>query len=223
MARVRFADGAPELETLIGGTPQTLCLGADAPCYLRVNGQTVSQLFYYGTMTSFLSVTAGALSLVARDGAGYAVGPFKSPVLVAGKQYTLIVLGSYPKYSVLAFEEPPSSKGNAQLSLYEASPSVPSADFGSFRASSHSGFKALGSAKFGNLVTVPLGASVSNFGGYTGKGSKPFTGGDLTLAGVNAFDKHNELPFHTASRFSLFLFDTKSGSTSGPVFGSLDR
>lgn len=223
VARVRFADGAPELETVIGGTPQTVCLGANAPCYLQVNGETVSQLFYYGTMTSFVSVTAGTLSLVARDGAGYAVGPFKTTALAAGKQYTLILVGTYPKYSVLAFEEPARAKGNAQLSLYEASPTVPSADFGSFRASSHSGFKALGSARLGSVVTVSLGASVSNFGGYTGRGSKPFTGGDLTLAGVNAFDKRNALPFHNALRFSLFLFDAKSGSASGPVFGSLDR
>jgi hypothetical protein len=223
MARVRFADGAPALETVIGGTPQTLCLGANAPCYLQVNGQTVSELFYYGTMTSFVNVTAGTLSLVARDGAGYAVGPFKTAALAAGKQYTLIVVGTYPTYRVLAFEEPASSKGNVQLSLYEASPTVPSADFGSFRASSHSGFKARGSAQLGNVVTVSLGASVSNFGGYAGRGSKPFTGGDLTVAGVNAFDKHNALPFHNASRFSLFLFDAKSGSASGPVFGSLDR
>ncbi|HXB81847.1 MAG TPA: hypothetical protein VNU22_08680, partial [Candidatus Acidoferrum sp.] len=56
MARVRFADGAPALETVIGGTPQTLCLGANAPCYLQVNGETVSELFYYGTMTSFVNV-----------------------------------------------------------------------------------------------------------------------------------------------------------------------
>jgi hypothetical protein len=220
---VRFIDGAPDLETLIGSTPQTICLGANAPCYLQVNGDTVSQLFYYGTMTSFVSVTAGTLSLVARDGAGYEVGPVKTTALAAGKQYTLILIGTYPKYIVLAFEEPASTKGNAQLSLYEASPSVPSADFGSFRASSHSGFKALGNAKLGNVVTVLLGASVSNFGGYAGRGAKPFTRGDLTLASVNTFDKHNELPFHAAARFSLFLFDAKSGSASGPVFGSLDR
>jgi hypothetical protein len=168
-----------------------------------------------------VNLTAGTLSLVARDGSGYTVGPFESTALAAGKQYTLILVGTYPKYRVLAFEEPASSK--AQLSLYEASPSVPSANFGSFDASSHSGYKALGSAKLGNVVTVSLGTSVSNFGGYAGRGDKPFTGGALTLASVNTFDKHDELPFHNASRFSLFLFDAKSGSASGPVFGSLDR
>ena len=37
-ARVRFADGAPVLETLIGGSPQNICSGASAPCYLQVDG-----------------------------------------------------------------------------------------------------------------------------------------------------------------------------------------
>ena len=215
-ARVRFAEGAPELEALINGVPQDI-----GSAYLQVDGQTVSSQFDYGTLTNFLLLAPGAHSLEALDILGYRVGPVKVASLTGGKQYTLILVGTYPKYSVLAFEEPASSK--AQLSLYEASPSVPSADFGSFRASSHSGFKALGSAKLGNLVTVSLGTSVSNFGGYAGRGNKPFTGGDLTLASVDTFDKHNELPFHTASRFSLFLFDAKSGSASGPVFGSLDR
>ena len=117
------------------------------------------------------------------------------------------MVGSYPRYSVLTFEEPASSKGKAQLSLYEASPSVPSADFGSYNASSHTGFKQLGSAKLGEVVTVSLGAGVSNFGGYAGHGNKPFTNGDVTLASVNTFDRHNVLPFHNASRLSLFLFD----------------
>ncbi|MGC9993441.1 MAG: DUF4397 domain-containing protein [Candidatus Cybelea sp.] len=222
-ARVRFADGAPELEAPINGVPQDICASASLPCYLQVDGQTVTSLFAYGSATEFLNVTAGTLSLVARDETGYAVGPLKTTPLAAGKLYTLIVIGSYPHYRVLAFEEPASPKGNAQLSLYEASPSVPSADFGSFSASSHSGFKQLGSAKLGDVVTVSLGASVSNFGGYAGHGNKPFTGGDVTLASVNTFDKHNVLPFHNALRFSLLLFDAKSGSTSGPVFGSLDR
>lgn len=217
-ARVRFADGAPELEALINGVPQDI-----GSAYLQVDGQTVSSEFDYGTLTNFLSLSPGAHSLEALDILGYRVGPVKVAALTAGEQYTLILVGTYPKYRVLAFEEPASSKGNAQLSLYEASPSVPSADFGSFRASSHSGFKSLGNAKLGNVVTVSLGASVSNLGGYAGQGDKPFTGGDLTLATVDTFDKHDELPFHNASRFSLFLFDAKSGSASGPVFGSLDR
>jgi hypothetical protein len=221
MARVRFVDGTPELEALIDSLPQDICASASLPCYLQVNGQTVTSLFAYGSATEFQNVTAGTLSLVARDEAGYAVGPLKSTQLSAGKRYTLIVVGSYPHYSVLTFEEPASSKGNAQLSLYEASPAVPSADFGRFSASSHSGFKQLGSAKLGDVVTVSLGAKVSNFGGYAGHGKKPFAQGDVTLASVNTFDKDNVLPFHNATRFSLFLFDVKSGS--GPVFGSLDQ
>jgi hypothetical protein len=220
MARVRFAEGAPQLEAPINGLPQNICASASLPCYLQVNGQTVTSLFAYGTTTPFLNVTAGILSLVARDETGYAVGPLKTAPLSVGKRYTLIVVGSYPHYSVLTFEEPASSKGKAQLSLYEASPNVPSADFGSFTASSHSGFKQLGSAKLGEVVTVSLGASVSNFGGYTGKRKEPFAHGDVTLESVDTFDKHNVLPFHNASRFSLFLFDI--GSSSGPVFGSLD-
>ncbi|MGC9993528.1 MAG: DUF4397 domain-containing protein [Candidatus Cybelea sp.] len=220
-ARVRFADGAPELEAPINGVPQDICASASLPCYLQVNGQTVTSLFAYGSATEFLNVTPGTLSLVARDEDGYAVGPLKSAQLSAGKRYTLIVVGSYPHYRVLTFEEPASAKGKAQLSLYEASPSVPSADFGSFTASSHSGFKQLGSAKLGDVVTVSLGAKVSNFGGYAGQGKKPFAHGDVTLASVNTFDKDNVLPFHNATRFSLFLFDVKSGS--GPVFGSLDE
>ena len=229
-ARVRFSEGAPELEALINGVPQDI-----GSAYLQVDGQTVSSEFDYGTLTNFLLLSPGVHSLEALDILGYRVGPVKVAALTAGKQYTLILVGTYPKYSVLGFEEPASSKGNAQLSLYEASPSVPSADFGSFTASSHKGFKQLGSAKLGNVVTVSLGASVSNFGGYTGHGNKPFTCGSsppvlcgaLTLAHVDTFDKHNELPFHNASRFSLFLFDAASGSSSGtsggPVFGSLDR
>jgi hypothetical protein len=221
MARVRFAEGAPDLETLIGGVPGSLCPVVTAPCYLQDNGQTVTQAFTYGSFTTFLFVTPGVQSLVALDDLGYRVGPLKSAPLSAGKAYTLIVVGTYPKYSVLTFEEPASSKGNVQLSLYEASPTVPSADFGSFVASSHKGFKQIGSAKVGKVVTVSLGASVSNFGAYAGKGTKPFPRGELTLANVDSFDKHNLLPFHNASRFSLFLFDT--GNASGPVFGSLDR
>jgi len=218
MARVRFADGAPELEALINGVPQDI-----GNAYLQVDGQTVSSAFDYGTLTNFLFLSPGAHSLGALDILGYRVGPVKSSVLSADKDYTLILVGTYPQYRVLTFEEPAGSKANVQLSLYEASPSVPSADFGSFSASSHSGFKKLGSAKLGEVVTVSLGGSVSNFGGYAGKGNKPFTRSGLTLASVDTFDKHNALPFHNGSRFSLLLFDAKSGSSSGPVFGSLDR
>jgi hypothetical protein len=221
MARVRVADGAPELEVLINGVPQAICAGASVLCYLQVDGQTVATQFYYSSMTQFLFVSPGRHSLSALDSLGYRVGPLKSAALAAGKAYTLIVVGSYPNYRVLTFEEPASSKGNVQLSLYEASPTVPSADFGSFTASSHSGFKQLGSAKLGSVVTVALGKNVSNFGGYAGQGNKSFAHGDLTMKSVDTFDKHNVLPFHNASRFSLFLFD--AGNSNGPVLGSLDR
>jgi hypothetical protein len=226
--QVRFAQGAPELEALINGVPQDI--GA---AYLQVDGQTVTNTFTYGSLTQFLPFPPGDESLVALDDVGYRVGPFKSPALAGGKRYTLILVGSYPNYRVLAFEEPASLNGNAQLSLYEASPSVPKADFGSFIASSRSGLKHLGSATLGSVATVSLGASVSNVGGYVGHGTKPFTCGqvvpcgEVTPASVNSFDKKNALPFHNATRLSLFLFDAKCRSSSGydcgPVFGSLDR
>jgi hypothetical protein len=215
---VRFVDGAPSLEALVNGTPQSICVGVSAPCYLQVNGQTVSQLFYYGTMTPFVSVPAGTLSLVARDVVGYAVGPIKTTTLSAGKRYTLVAVGAYPAYSVVAFEEPKSASG-AQVSLYEASPSVPSADFGRFAASSRSNFTKLGSAHFGTVATVALGNRASNLGGYVGSSTAPL--GALTLKQINSFDRHDVLPFHQAARLSLFLFDPVGSSS--PVFGSLDR
>lgn len=215
---MRFVDGAPSLETLIGSTPQSICAGVSAPCYLTVNGQNETQLFFYGSMTSFKSVAAGTLSLSARDTAGYRVGPLKSPPLKAGQNYTVAIVGSYPDYQVLAFEEPKSS--GAQLSLYEASPSVPDIDFGRFNASTGSGFTKLGSAHFGNVVTVSLGASAADVGGYAGHGTTPLTNGKLIVSQVNGFDSQNVLPFHNAGRLSLFLLD--AANNGGPVFGSLD-
>jgi hypothetical protein len=214
-ARVRFADGAPSLETLINGYPQDI--GA---AYLQVNTKTVTSTFSYGAMTSFFNVTAGVLSLVARDTLGYSVGPLKTTNLTGGKTYTLVVVGSYPNYQVLTFEEPPSS-GSAALSLYNAAPSTPQAGFGTFRASSHSDFRQHGSARFGEATTVSLGKSVSNIGGYAGNAGSPL--GTVTPSQIDAFDRHNALPYHNIARLSLFLFDPKSGSTIGPVFGSLDR
>ncbi|HEY6485006.1 MAG TPA: DUF4397 domain-containing protein [Candidatus Cybelea sp.] len=226
--RVRFAQGAPQLEAIINGVPQSI-----GSAYLRVNGQTVSSQFSYGTITQFLNMAPGTKSMSALSIVGYRVGPFKSSPLAGGKDYTLVLVGSYPHYRVLTFEEPAGSKGGAQLSLYEASPAVPKADFGSFNASSQKNFKRLGSAMLGNVATVSLGGHVTNFGGYAGNGTTPFVCGnhvkcgDVTPASVNAFNKRNELPFHNASRLSLFLFDVDanpSASTStGPVFGSLDR
>jgi len=213
-ARVRFADGAPLLETLINGVPQDI-----GTAYLQMDGATVASQFSYGTLTPFLGVAAGAHSLVARDQLGYAVGPLKTPSLTAGSRYTLIVVGAYPNYRVLAFGEPKSTSG-AQLSFYEASPAVATADFGSFTASNHSNFKALGSAHLGNVVTVGIGGHVANFGGFVGPANAPI--GTLTPAQIDPFDAHNVLPFHRIGRLSLFLFDRKYASVA-PVFGSLDQ
>ncbi|HEY1884207.1 MAG TPA: DUF4397 domain-containing protein [Candidatus Cybelea sp.] len=228
--RVRFAEAAPELETIINGVP-----GPIGSPYLRVNGQSISSQFGYGTITPFLTMTPGTKSMTALNILGYRVGPFKSSPLTGGKNYTLVLVGTYPRYRVLTFEEPGGSKGGAQLSFYEASPAVPKADFGSFNASSQTNFKRLGSATLGNVATVSLGGQVTNFGAYAGKGTTPFvcgTGtstvpcGQVTPADVDSFNKRNVLPFHNASRFSLFLFDSDQSNPSGPpgpVFGSLDR
>jgi len=219
-AQVRFVDGAPSLETIIGSTPQPICSNdVSAPCYLQVNGQAVTQLFYYGSITNFMPLSAGVHSMSARDTAGYAVGPLKTAALVAGHTYTLVVVGSYPSYEVLTFEEPKGS-GNAALSLYEASPAVPDIDFGRFDASSQSDFEKLGAAHLGNVVTVNLGTRVTNLGGYAGHGTTPLTNGTLTVAQINSFDTNNALPFNNAGRLSLFFFDVNG--TKGPVFGSLD-
>ena len=212
-ASVRFAEGAPVLETLFDGQLQVL-----STAYLQVDSQTVASSFEYGTFTPFLPVSPGVHSLTARDTLGYAVGPLPTTALTSGKRYTLIVVGSYPNYSVLTFEEP--SGSGAQLSLYEASPTVPQSAFGSFRASSHSDFKQLGSAHLGTVATVSLGARVSDFGGYAGPASAPI--GALTLKAIDPFDTRNVLPFHAAGRLSLFLFDPKAGTSIGPLFGSLD-
>jgi len=223
----RFAEGAPSLETLINGVPGTI--GTDT--YMQIDGRTVASLFNYGTFTSFVSLAPGAHSLTVLDTVGYRVGPVAIPSLSGGARYTLILVGSYPSYKVLAFPEPPAG-GNAQLSLYEASPTVPQSDFGSFRGvgsspSSGSDFKRLGSAKLGQVVTVSLGAKVSDIGGYVGTppcatGSTPVN--CLKPAQINSFDTKNALPFRNSSRLSLFLFDTKGGSyPPGPLFGSLDQ
>jgi hypothetical protein len=220
-ARVRFAQGSPLLEVLVDGVLQTI----ETP-YLQVDGKLVASLFTYGTFTPFLIVPAGVHSIVARDTLGYGVGPIKTTSLSAGGRYTLILVGSYPNYRVLTFPEPASDK-NAQLSLYEASPMVPLERFGGFVASSHSGFKQLGTAKLGDVVTVNLGKSVTNFGGYVGSAycapaSKPAN--CITPSQIYAFDTRNALPYHSLSRLSLFLFDYKGGSPpTGSLFGSLDE
>jgi Domain of unknown function (DUF4397) len=217
-AQVRFVDGAPSLETIVAGSPRSIC-SPSSPCYLRVNGQTVTYRFFYGSITNFMPLSAGVHSMRALDTTGYFVGPLKTTSLAAGKSYTLVVVGTYPNYQVLTFEEPDTNA--ARLTLYEAAPTVPDIDFGRFDASSGSGFERLGSAHFGNVVTVSLGESVSDFGGYAGHGTQPLNKGALTVANVNSFDAKNELPFHNAGRLSLFLFDPV-GSNGPGVFGSLD-
>ncbi len=218
-AQVRFVEGAPSLEALVGGVPTDIGVTA----YLTVNGMTVATSFLYGSRTPFVPVPAGTLSLVALDSSGYAVGPVKtSSALAAGKSYTVILLGAYPNYHALPFEEP-ASTGDAVVALYEASPSFPSADFGRFTASTGLNKKKLGHAQFGSVVTVSLGKSVSDFGGYVGTGTKPVSRGTVTPVSVNGFDLNNALPFNNAARLSLFVFDPKSGSSIGPVIGSLDQ
>jgi len=216
-AQVRFVNGAPVFETLINGVPQQI----SSP-YLTVNGATVASAFGYGTRTPFLPVPAGTLSLVARDSFGNAISPVKTAsALTAGKTYTVIVVGSYPKYSALTFEEP-AAKNGASVALYEASPSFPHADFGRFTVSTHANFIKLGSANFGALVVVSAGTSVKDFGGYVGTGTTPLPNGALSLQSVDSLDTKNVLPFNAASRLSLFVFDPGQGSAGGPVFGNLD-
>lgn len=214
-ALVRYVDGAPLLEALIDGTPQPLGF-----TYLQVDNKTAVSAFSYGTISSFAGISAGTHSLSARDTLGYSVGPLKTSALGAGRRYTLVIVGSYPKYQVLTFEEPDPS-GDAQLSFYEASPARPQSAFGTFAASTSSGFAQRGSATLGSVVTVGLGKSVSNVGGYVGPKRSPI--GTVTPAELNSFDSHNTLPFEQIGRLSLFLFDAKSGTSIGPVFGSLDR
>jgi Domain of unknown function (DUF4397) len=216
--QVRFVEGAPLLEALVNGQPTDI--GA---AYLSVNGTTVASTFPYAAVTPFQSFRAGTLSLTASDSLGYTVGPVKtSTPLQSGKSYTVILLGAYPAYNAVVFEEPATSS-SAQLSLYEASPSVRTADFGRFDASNRSNFVKLGSASYASVATVTLGKGVSNFGAYAGQGVKPFANGALTLESVDSFDQRNVLPFNAATRLSLILIDPKPGTSLGPVIGSLDQ
>jgi len=217
-ASARLAEGAPVLETSVNGVP--VQLGSTA--YLQVDGRTVASSFLYGTFTPFVSLSAGAHSLTVLDEAGFRVGPLPISTLGAGGRYTLILVGSYPNYQVLVFDEPPPT-GTAQLSLYEASPTVPQSDFGTYNTHNGGDFKQLGTAKLGQIVTVSLGSKVSNIGGYVG--AKPCTPLNcISPKQINARDTNNVLPFYSASRLSLLLFDPNTGSgPKGPLFGSLDQ
>ncbi len=215
--QLRFLEGAPSLEALVGGQPTDI-----GPAYLSVGGTTVASSFPYAALTTFGSFPAGAQSIEALDSVGYKVGPLKTTALVAGKRYTIAVIGAYPHYKAIAFQEP-DSKTDVSLTAYGASPGTPQIDFGSFHASGKPQYQPLGSVSLGNVVSVALGAHVTNFGGYIGHGAKPVTGGALTVHDVNSFDSSNVLPFHAANRFSLFFIDPKPGEQLGPVVGSLDQ
>jgi len=214
---IRFVEAAPLLEEDVGGVP--IGLGTS---YLMVDGATIASLFEYGTITQCANYSAASHTIAVFDSLGYSVGPFKTPALAAGKSYSIALVGEYPRYSLLTFEESGTGSG-AGLRVYEASPSEPAVDFGSFIASSTSGFAKLGSVRLGSVAEVSLGAKVTNFGAYVGKGTTPISGGSVTLQSVNSFDGRNELPFHNASVLSLFVFDVSPGALAGPVFGVLDR
>jgi hypothetical protein len=215
-AQVRFAEGSPSLITIINGVPQQL-----SGAYLSVNGATVALSFPYGAITPFVPMSAGTLALTALDVRGDALGPIKTTTpLTAGKSYTVILVGTYPKYSALVYEEPTASS-TASVSLYAASPSHASADFGSFAVSTHANFRKLGSARYGSVVTAALAKSVNDFGGYVGNGTQALPNGTVALSSINTLDVTNSLPFNNATRLSLFLFD--ANGSSGPVFGSLDQ
>jgi hypothetical protein len=220
--QLRFLEGSPSLEALVNGEPTDIGLA-----YLTVNGATIASSFTYAYLTTFSSFPAGVQSLEALDSLGYKVGPVKTSALAAGKQYTIVLVGSYPNYKALAFEEP-APESHVSLSAYEASPAVPQIDFGSFHASGKPQYARLGSVSLGNVATVAIGDRVTNFGGYFGHGTVPIVCGTtkcgaVTAQQVNPFDRSSALPFHAASRLSLFVIDAKPGESVGPVVGSLDQ
>jgi hypothetical protein len=214
--RLRFLEAAPSLQALVNGVPTDL--GAS---YLSVNGATTSSEFPYSYLTTYSTFHAGAQSIEVLDSLGYKVGPIQTSALSAGKQYTIAVVGSYPHYKAIAFEDPAATT-SAQVTVYEVSPSYANVDFGHFQASTHSNFQKLGSAAYGAVVSASLAKGVSNFGGYVGKNVRPFAGGALTLAQVNSFDRRNVLPFNASGRLALFVFDPPSRSDPPTVVGSLD-
>jgi len=216
-AQVRFVEGAPQLQTNVGGVP--LGLGTS---YLSVDGTTIASSFGYGTITQYLPYQPGKHELTVRDSLGYEVGPFTVPEITAAQSYSVVLIGTYPKYTLLAFADPKTTSG-ASLAVYEASPSLRSLDFGTYRASTQSLFHKLGSVRLGSVGFASLGSKVTNFGAYAGKGTTPMTGGTVTLRSIDSFDTSNSLPFHAVSRASLFVLDPQAGSTFGPIFGIFDR
>src|SRR5262249_34493702 len=134
--------------------------------FLQVNEATVASYFPYGWITSYSGYPAGVLNVRVLDSLGYSVGPFKTAPLASGKSYSVVLVGKYPKYKVLTFPDDAgstSTKGtNASLAVYEASPTVGKVDFGTFKVSSGTKFRKLGSARFGALQTHSLGSSVTD-------------------------------------------------------------
>jgi hypothetical protein len=224
-AHVRFIEAAPVLEALVNGVPTPLGTSE----YLSVDGTTKSSQFPYGYLTPYSEVHAGTQSVEVLDELGYQVGPLKTDALTSGKQYTIAIVGSYPSYKTIVFEDPAPAK-TAQLALYQAAPSNASVDFGRFTASTHSNYQKLGSAAYGAVASVSLSAHVTNFGGYAGHGNTPFRAhtsnhdptGALTLESVNPFDVHNVLPFNSASRLSLFVMNPEASGDPPTVIGNLD-
>ena len=215
--RLRFLEAARELEALVNGVPT----GLGTSRYLSVNGMTTSSQFPYAYLTTYSSFHAGTQSIEVLDELGYKVGPIQTDGLTAGKQYTIAVVGSYPHYKAIAFEDPAATI-SAQVTVYEVSPSYANVDFGRFQASRHSNFQKVGRAAYGSVVSASLARSVSNLGGYVGKNVRPFASGALTLAQVNSFDQRNVLPFNASGRLALFVFHPESPSDPPAVLGSLD-
>jgi hypothetical protein len=216
--QVRFIQGSPSLEAIIGGQPTDL----GPSTYLSVDGTTVASSFLYAYLTPFANYHSGSLSLEALDSSGYKVGPVKTTALAAGKSYTVALVGTYPNYKALAFEEP-APQSRVTVSAYGASPSVPNADFGSFVTSGQRQYKKLGSVTLGEIATTNVGTHVTNFGAYIGHGTMPVEGGAIAVESVDSFDTRGVLPFHSATRLSLFFLDPKGGQSLGPVLGSLDQ
>ncbi|HTU83422.1 MAG TPA: DUF4397 domain-containing protein [Candidatus Acidoferrales bacterium] len=220
IAYARFLEGAPELETSVGGIVENLGTGT-----LSVNAKTIASFFTYGTLTQFVPVGPGNVVVKVFDSLGYSMGPFTAKV-AAGESYSIVLVGTYPHYKLLVFAEP-GAKG-AALSVYEASPAAPQVTYGRYRArpkacgGTGTGYRALGAVHLGDVVTASLGPKVAGFGGYVGKGTTPMAGGSITPCGVDAFDARNALPFNNVARLSLFVLDPGPG-TIGPVIGNLDR
>ncbi|HTX60334.1 MAG TPA: hypothetical protein VMH02_11770 [Verrucomicrobiae bacterium] len=218
-AQARFVNGAPVLETGSGGT--VVSLGA---AYLQFDAATIASQFPYGSVTQYVSVLGThPNSIELYDATGYSVGPIAVPPLSGGKSYSLVLVGSYPNYRILAFEDPLPT-GGASIVVRNAASQYRDADFGTFDAASASGYVKRGSVAYGSEKSVSLGTSVTNLGAYAGTGTTPFPNqSSLTLASVDSFDGSSSLPFNASGRLSLFIIDQSSDGSAGPLLGVLDR